>query len=283
VNNREKVLTIIKLLKKEYMGTPLTALRFSTPFELLVATILSAQTTDVQVNKVTPGLFFQWDKTEIDRPKSILSPLANFQWNIDPKTQMEFDLVGQVGKYVHGGVANHDVDFLAGAVQVGAQFDLRPVVLHYNLLAFSADDGDKNDSLDTGFHYSGWSKSSLMILARNWLHDQYDNIDERAAAQEAGLFLADQALSVYLHESFRLIAIVGVGTTLDNTNTGGSYYLGTEGHIGAEFAPYQEHASFVLLAGGILPGKAGGMLKNEIDRKATDPLGELQASMILKF
>jgi len=57
VNNREKVLTIIKRLKKEYAGTPLTALRFSTPFELLVATILSAQTTDVQVNKVTPGLF----------------------------------------------------------------------------------------------------------------------------------------------------------------------------------------------------------------------------------
>ena len=57
MNNREKVLLIIKRLKKEYAGTPLTALRFSTPFELLVATILSAQTTDVQVNKVTPGLF----------------------------------------------------------------------------------------------------------------------------------------------------------------------------------------------------------------------------------
>ena len=57
MNNREKVLIIIKRLKKEYAGTPLTALRFSTPFELLVATILSAQTTDVQVNKVTPGLF----------------------------------------------------------------------------------------------------------------------------------------------------------------------------------------------------------------------------------
>jgi len=42
VNNREKALLIIKRLKKEYSGTPLTALRFSTPFELLVATILSA-------------------------------------------------------------------------------------------------------------------------------------------------------------------------------------------------------------------------------------------------
>lgn len=32
-------------------------LDFSNPFELLVATILSAQATDVQVNKVTPALF----------------------------------------------------------------------------------------------------------------------------------------------------------------------------------------------------------------------------------
>ena len=32
-------------------------LNFSTPLELLVATILSAQCTDVQVNKVTPALF----------------------------------------------------------------------------------------------------------------------------------------------------------------------------------------------------------------------------------
>jgi endonuclease-3 len=53
----EKITIILKLLKKEYSGKPRTALAFATPFELLVATILSAQTTDVQVNKVTPVLF----------------------------------------------------------------------------------------------------------------------------------------------------------------------------------------------------------------------------------
>lgn len=57
MDDRDRVLMIIRRLKKEYSGTPLTALNFSTPFELLVATVLSAQTTDVQVNKVTPGLF----------------------------------------------------------------------------------------------------------------------------------------------------------------------------------------------------------------------------------
>lgn len=35
-------------------------LDFRTPFELLVATVLSAQTTDVRVNQVTPELFSRW-------------------------------------------------------------------------------------------------------------------------------------------------------------------------------------------------------------------------------
>ncbi len=64
MTNREKIGVITRRLKKEYSGTPLTALRFSTPFELMVATILSAQTTDLQVNKITPGLFKKYNGTE---------------------------------------------------------------------------------------------------------------------------------------------------------------------------------------------------------------------------
>jgi endonuclease-3 len=37
--------------------TPQTELLYSTPFSLLVAVVLSAQTTDAAVNKVTPALF----------------------------------------------------------------------------------------------------------------------------------------------------------------------------------------------------------------------------------
>ncbi len=47
---------IIEGLLKEYPEAK-AELDFSNPFELLVATILSAQTTDVQVNKVTEKLF----------------------------------------------------------------------------------------------------------------------------------------------------------------------------------------------------------------------------------
>jgi len=47
---------ITKLLLKQYPD-PETALNFSNPFQLLIATILSARCTDVKVNEVTKGLF----------------------------------------------------------------------------------------------------------------------------------------------------------------------------------------------------------------------------------
>lgn len=56
MNLKEKTTEILRRLKKEYPETK-TALNFSEPFQLLVATVLSAQATDVLVNRVTEGLF----------------------------------------------------------------------------------------------------------------------------------------------------------------------------------------------------------------------------------
>jgi endonuclease-3 len=53
---KKKARAIVKLLRKAFPGAT-TALQFRNPYELLVATILSAQCTDERVNKVTPGLF----------------------------------------------------------------------------------------------------------------------------------------------------------------------------------------------------------------------------------
>ncbi len=50
---------ILVLLKKAYPDAT-TALDYSTPLQLLVATILSAQSTDEMVNKVTPTLFARY-------------------------------------------------------------------------------------------------------------------------------------------------------------------------------------------------------------------------------
>jgi len=48
--------SLIKMLRKEYPNAT-TALIHKNPFQLLVATILSAQCTDKRVNLVTPALF----------------------------------------------------------------------------------------------------------------------------------------------------------------------------------------------------------------------------------
>ncbi len=61
--DKEKVRKILGLLKKEY-PQPRTALNYWTPFELLVATVLSAMTTDKHVNEVTRELFKKYGKIE---------------------------------------------------------------------------------------------------------------------------------------------------------------------------------------------------------------------------
>lgn len=57
-----------------------TALRYRTPFQLLIATILSAQCTDKQVNTVTPSLFKKY-KTPKDYIKA---PIPELEMDIRP-------------------------------------------------------------------------------------------------------------------------------------------------------------------------------------------------------
>lgn len=54
--NSAPITDVLTRLKAEYPGAT-TELHWTNPLELLVATILSAQTTDVQVNQVTGSLF----------------------------------------------------------------------------------------------------------------------------------------------------------------------------------------------------------------------------------
>lgn len=56
---RDRVLTILERLHAEYPDAT-TSLAHRSPYELLVATILSAQCTDARVNMVTPELFARY-------------------------------------------------------------------------------------------------------------------------------------------------------------------------------------------------------------------------------
>lgn len=60
---KENAIKIVEILK-EYYPNAKCSLDFSTPFEMVVATILSAQCTDERVNKTTPSIFSKYSSPE---------------------------------------------------------------------------------------------------------------------------------------------------------------------------------------------------------------------------
>jgi len=70
----KKIGPILKLLEEHYPGAHVT-LDFGNPLELLVATVLSAQCTDVRVNQVTPDIFKKY-RSAADYAKAPLEELS---------------------------------------------------------------------------------------------------------------------------------------------------------------------------------------------------------------
>jgi endonuclease-3 len=60
---KARALKVIELLEKEYSNAEI-ALEYTNPLELLIATILSAQATDEQINAITPKLFKKYKTAE---------------------------------------------------------------------------------------------------------------------------------------------------------------------------------------------------------------------------
>jgi endonuclease-3 len=59
ITDSETISEILQILQHTY-GNTTTALKYGTRFQLLVSTILSAQTTDKQVNKITENLYSEY-------------------------------------------------------------------------------------------------------------------------------------------------------------------------------------------------------------------------------
>ncbi|GAB1694897.1 endonuclease III [Krasilnikovia sp. M28-CT-15] len=95
-------------------------LDFTTPLELAVATILSAQTTDVRVNEVTPVLFRRFrtaaDYAAGDRPEleEILRPTGFFRAKTDSLIKL-----GEALTERHGGVLPRTLDELVALPGIG--------------------------------------------------------------------------------------------------------------------------------------------------------------------
>lgn len=102
MTREEKVKEVLKRLYKVY-PEPRTALEYSTPLQLLIATILSAQATDRLVNTVTPGLFKKFkrakefadaDASEIDKMVSKVNFHSNKSKNIKAACRMIVEKFG---------------------------------------------------------------------------------------------------------------------------------------------------------------------------------------------
>jgi len=76
---RQRIKVIFETLDPLYTREK-TALKYSTPFHLLVATILSAQCTDERVNQVTKTLFKKYKKPE----DYLKAPIAELEQAIRP-------------------------------------------------------------------------------------------------------------------------------------------------------------------------------------------------------
>lgn len=89
---RERAAAIIEALRTSYPDAR-CALRYDTPFQLLVATILSAQCTDARVNEVTPALFEAYP----DAAAMATAPLDELECLVQPT-----GFFRQKARHLHG-------------------------------------------------------------------------------------------------------------------------------------------------------------------------------------
>jgi endonuclease-3 len=111
--------SIVERLAQAYPGAT-TELAYRNPFELLVATILSAQSTDARVNAVTPALFARFP----DAASLAAAPLAEVERLIKPtgffRTKARA-IVGMARQLVerHGGQVPASMEALVALPGVG--------------------------------------------------------------------------------------------------------------------------------------------------------------------
>lgn len=127
------------------------------PFELLVATVLSAQTTDVLVNRITPDLFRKYpdpaslSRAKSDRVEKILSRMGMFRQKTRSVIGLAKKLVGE-----HGGEVPRTLAELVDLPGVGRK--TANVVLG---VAFNAPEGVVVDThVQRIAQRLGWTKQS---------------------------------------------------------------------------------------------------------------------------
>lgn len=105
---------------KENMPSPKTELNYSTPFELLVAVILSAQCTDKRINMVTPALFKAYP-TAYELAKASQNEVYEYIKSVTFPNSKSKSLIGMANMLIdcHNGEVPASIDELVKIPGVG--------------------------------------------------------------------------------------------------------------------------------------------------------------------
>lgn len=119
MTKKERALKICELLKTEYPEA-ICQLNADTPFQLLVATRLSAQCTDARVNLVTPALFKKYP-SENELAEAPLEDVENLIHSCGFYHGKARDLIGMAAmvRDIYGGVLPDTIEELTKLPGVG--------------------------------------------------------------------------------------------------------------------------------------------------------------------
>jgi len=139
MTKKEKVKYIIDELEKLYPVTPIP-LDHKDPYTLLVSVLLSAQCTDVMVNKITPALFkladnpFDMIKLSVDDIRTIIRPCG-----LSPRKSQAIYELSEILIDKYKGEVPDDMELLEELPGVGHKTASVVMAQSFNLPAFPVD------------------------------------------------------------------------------------------------------------------------------------------------
>ena len=139
MTKKEKSSYIISELEKLYPTTPVP-LDHKDPYTLLIAVLLSAQCTDVRVNKITPALFqladnpFDMSKQDIDEIRLIIRPCG-----LSPRKSKAIHELSAILVDKYNGVVPKELDLLEELPGVGHKTASVVVSQAFGIPAFPVD------------------------------------------------------------------------------------------------------------------------------------------------
>ena len=152
---RRNARVILNRLKKRYPEIG-TALAYRDPWQLLVSTVLSAQTTDDNVNRITPRLFRRWptpDDLAAADPAEVEEVIYSAGY-FRQKTQSIIALSADLSEE-HGGTVPADLDALVSLRGVGRKTASVVLAEAWDIPAIAVDTHVKRVSNRLGLAASG--------------------------------------------------------------------------------------------------------------------------------